>query len=646
VGSVSFVPTAAHADVLVDETHLIGLPDVASPSEHAFTASAAEALTVTLTDFQTPAAFGSLQIAVTLGDALVGKGIVDGSHTATVAVPAAAGNYVLHVIGAPDTTQGIGSFGVCVTRNADATPRSCVPAYSFSGNLQTPTTASLTGTSTLTTNFTPTNSGLYTVTLTDDAFPVALQTVSALIFNGSAQVGGIFAAGAPGTQVNLTAGTAYTLLVAAVADAGVQAGLYGMRITDSSGTPVFDRTLPVGKLGASTQVTAAAQPFTVTLTDLKYPAAFTSVGTAITTGGLPALAELTAPGTVNNVISPTGAADVWTYANAASSPGVYSLIIANAASTLLSNTQVINPGGTAATGFAFIANLPAAGSYNLSVADFQFPSSLQSLSATIAQNGVVLVQDSSGNFMAAAGLAVVLVNAQPPQSGNGIFAVTVKTTASTPQIVLDQTQAVDGVFDTRTLTVGTNGGYAVTLTDLGFPANFQNLALVVSQGNQVLGKIYGGGTFSINTTPGHYVLTFVATPGSQDYGLYSVKVASSAPTVTLTAGASSVAAGQAVQLTWTSQNAASCSATGPTGWSGTEALSGTAAVTIAATATLSLACTGPGGTTTQSVSVTATAATKSGGGAMDAVWLALLAGLAGVGSMRAVRGAGPTTRAD
>jgi hypothetical protein len=111
---------SARADVLLDETKLIGLPTVAQPSEHAFTAAAAEALTVTLTDFQAPAAFVSLQVAVTLGDTLVGSVKVDPtSHKATLPVPAAPGNYVVRVIGTPDATQGIGSFGACVTRDAD-----------------------------------------------------------------------------------------------------------------------------------------------------------------------------------------------------------------------------------------------------------------------------------------------------------------------------------------------------------------------------------------------------------------------------------------------------------------------------------------------------------------------------------------------
>src|ERR1700743_1460488 len=149
--------SGARADTLLNQTNIVGLPAQAAPSQHAFTDMTAEALTVTLTDFQTPAAFTSLQIAVTLGDTLVGSATVDATHTASVALPAAAGNYTLYVVGTPDSTQGFGSFGACVTRDADPAPRQCIAAYSFSGNLQTPATPNNTGISTLNTNFTATS---------------------------------------------------------------------------------------------------------------------------------------------------------------------------------------------------------------------------------------------------------------------------------------------------------------------------------------------------------------------------------------------------------------------------------------------------------------------------------------------------------
>jgi plastocyanin len=628
----------AGADVLLDETNLVGLPSVAQPSEYSFTAANAQALTVTLTDFAVPAAFVSLQIAVTLDDAVVGTpaSVDPTTHTATVAVPAAAGNYVLHVIGTPNSTQGIGSFGVCV---APATsPASCIGADSYSGNIQIPASASTTGTSTLNTNFTSTVAGAYTVTLTDDAFPVALQSVSAGIFLGATPVEVNIPAGTP-TQVTLAAGTSYQLLVAAIANATVQAGLYGIKITDPTGATVFDRTLPVGTMPASTIVdNTSAQGLNLTLTDFAYPAALASVGVAITEGSA-SLAQLTAPGSLSNFVSPAGSIEIWQYVTAGAQPGVYSVSLSSSSASLFSLTKVVNPASVTAQSYAFAVDLPSAGTYTLVANDFQFPSSLQSIGATVAQNGSVLQQTSTGNFMAAAGYVVVVVNAVAPQSGNGIFGVTVQTSGSSPQILLDQTQAVGGVFSTNTINLGTSGAYDVTLSDLGFPATFQNLALVLSRGSQVLGKIYGGGTFSVAGTPGQYLLTFVATPNStgaastQNYGLYSIRMDSAPPTVVLTAAASSVTAGQTVTLTWSSTNATSCTAAGSSAWTGPEATSGTLAVIVSATETLSLTCTGPGGSAAQSVTVTASAAAAKsggGGGALDGWLLAALGIWAGL----------------
>jgi hypothetical protein len=82
----------------------------------------------------------------------------------------------------------------------------------------------------------------------------------------------------------------------------------------------------------------------------------------------------------------------------------------------------------------------------------------------------------------------------------------------------------------------------------------------------------------------------------------------SAPAVTFTASAATVAAGGSVTLTWNAANATGCTASG--GWSGNKATSGSESVTVQQSSTYTLACSGAGGTTNQSVSV----ATDGGGG--------------------------------
>lgn len=81
-----------------------------------------------------------------------------------------------------------------------------------------------------------------------------------------------------------------------------------------------------------------------------------------------------------------------------------------------------------------------------------------------------------------------------------------------------------------------------------------------------------------------------------------------APVVSLTASPTTITAGGASTLTWSSTNAATCTAGG--GWSGAKAASGSEQITaIQATTTYSLTCTGTGGTSSPaSATVTATPA--------------------------------------
>jgi hypothetical protein len=615
--AVTLFARGAAGDVLVDQATMIGAASVAPPSEYTFTESTAQALTVTLTDLQTPAAFTSLQIAVTLGTTLVGSAtLASGAQTATLSLPAATGTYTVNVIGAPDSTQGLGEFGVCIAP-ASGPANACIAADSYSGNIQTPASAATTGMTPLVTSFTSTaNGGTYKVTITDDQFPVALQSISGGITLGSTPVFGPLTTGV-NTVPAIAANTTYELLIGATANATTLAGLYGIVITDPTGAVVFSRSVAVGSLSTATYVTnPSAQSLQLSLTDFGYPAPLTSVGVAVTSAGT-ALTTITAPGSSPMFDAPAGPLQLWQYAHAGMQPGVYQVSLNAGTTALYSSTQVAQLSNAAtATSFAYIANLPSAGAYTGTVTDFAFPGSLQTLEFTVAQNGTQL-DVNGGAFTAAAGPVVVLVDAQPQTGSIGLFSVTVGAGgAATP--ILDQVQEVGGVIASSTVTVGESGQFNLTLTDLAFPAQFSDLALVLSNGGQVLAKIYGGGTYLLTAAPGTYQLNLVAVPGSTNYGLYSLNIESAPPSVTLTASATSVPSGQSVQLTWNSTNATSCTASGATDWNGSEALSGTTAVAITSTTTLTLTCTGPGGTSApQSVNVTATAALSHGGGSLD-----------------------------
>ncbi len=78
-----------------------------------------------------------------------------------------------------------------------------------------------------------------------------------------------------------------------------------------------------------------------------------------------------------------------------------------------------------------------------------------------------------------------------------------------------------------------------------------------------------------------------------------------APTLTLTAAPTSVTSGSSSTLTWSTTNAASCTATGS--WSGSKGTSGTSQVSPTQNSTYTLDCTGDGGTISRSVAITVTA---------------------------------------
>ncbi len=95
-------------------------------------------------------------------------------------------------------------------------------------------------------------------------------------------------------------------------------------------------------------------------------------------------------------------------------------------------------------------------------------------------------------------------------------------------------------------------------------------------------------------------------PGGEDSASVVVGVAvpaSAPPTLTLSASASTVAVGSLVGLSWTSSDADVCWASG--GWSGSQPVQGSEVLAVNADVSFSLRCTGPGGSSSRTVSVTA-----------------------------------------
>jgi hypothetical protein len=242
----------------------------------------------------------------------------------------------------------------------------------------------------------------------------------------------------------------------------------------------------------------------------------------------------------------------------------------------------------------------------------------------------------------AAGPISLLVFAQPAPaatagaSTGGLFGIDLtETGAGAP--AFQTSQGVGQVFSVQTATVSTGGSYQAVVKDLGFPANFANLPVIVTRGTSKIGSIFGGGTLPFSATGGDYLINFVAQPsGTAEAGTYSIVVeeAPAAAALTLQTSATSVSSGGTVTLTWSAQNTSSCTASSsPSGaWSGAVAASGTAtSAALTATTTFTLTCVGTDGTSpTQTVTVNIASGSSGGshgGGSIGTDVIAVLLGL-------------------
>lgn len=153
----------------------------------------------------------------------------------------------------------------------------------------------------------------------------------------------------------------------------------------------------------------------------------------------------------------------------------------------------------------------------------------------------------------------------------------------------------------------------------------------VPNGSENVGPILSPTTFSLSCSG----------PGGAVQRAVTVDVQASppaAPTLTLTASPASIASGGSTQLSWSSTNATSCTASG--GWTGARLTSGNETVgSLTATSTFTLRCSGAGGSISQSAAVTVAAGGGAGGGGTSSGgggslgWLGLL-GLLGIPAAR------------
>jgi hypothetical protein len=613
------------------------------PVERNFTVTTAGTYKVTLTDLgkaASPSApLASLGLAITSGTTIVGTALTGQGEMQFTAT--AGTTYIVHVVGKPGPDAGqppnvvkSGPFGVQITYTVDSSL-----LFGFSDTLALPP-ASVPNVGVLNDTFTVQSTGNYTITLTDLAFPQNLNTLQLALAaeGGTGSLAMLPANGTWSAPVPLQAGTNYNVVAFGQANATANAGLYAVVVRDSSNVVVYSRTLPLGGLTALGGATLTAGTYTLIFSDLAFPAA---LSTAAPLGAIATLddqvgASLTASGS-KTFTAVSGQYKVFALATAgALTPGSYNVVLEPASGTpVFSVAQAVTVPGGAVQGYTFSGSVTTAGSYNVQLADYGIPQALTSVSLLAVGNGVALANplSATGNVAVAApaGTLSLLVFAQAPTNGSvfGVFA----TPTGGGSAVVEATQGVGALYASKKVSL-TSGGYTATVADVGFPAPFATLNALVTQGPTLIGSINAGGSlppFAVSAA-GDYFITFAAQPSTSNNpnvaGTYGISVNTvPAPTLNFISSATQVSPGGSATLTWSSQNATSCTASGA--WSGPQATSGnTTTSALNASATYTLSCTGVSGSTQQSVTITVSQPSHSGGGggALDPVLVAVLVG--------------------
>ncbi len=652
VYSCALLCANASADTpLLDEVHTVAASTVAVPIEHSFTISASGTYQVSLVDLGaalTPSApVGSVKLAITSGSTPVkltsgGTTVTQLSAAGTAQFSATAGTYIVHVVGMPGTGTGSGPIGITVTNTADS---SQVAAYS--DTLALPPTSSTASTkAVLDDTFSVSAPGSYQVTLSDMQFPQNLTTLTLAIVQQGGSVVTTVTLTEPGTTASGTAAlqTGVTYRIFAVGQTGSgAAGLYGVNVT-SGAQSVYSKTVPVGAVTLLGSPTLTAGTASLTVADLAFPNALSQSAAAVTLNGQ-GVAQIATPGTQTLTAAAT------TYqvyglgvASSATAPGSYAVSLKTAAgASVLDVARAVSTPGAAESTYSYDGSITTAGSYTLDVADFGYPANFASVAVAAVQGGKLLGSTTSNagaagttNVTAAAGPVSVLAFATPAASATGgLFGVDL-TAGGAGSAAFETSQGVGQLFAVRKVTVTTAGNYQLTVSDVAFPASFQNLAAIATRGTSTVGKIFGAGSFTFMATTGDYDINFVAQPGGSDKaGTYAMTVGTAPPAPTITgfsSSATSVSSGSTVMLTWSSQNATACTLSGGGGFSNTsEPASGSAtSAALTANTTFTLTCTGAGGNTNaQPITVTIAAASKGGGGggAIRADFIVLLLGL-------------------
>ena len=644
----------------LDAVQTIAAPTQAVPVEHTFAITTSGTYTISLVDLgaalSTPAPLGTVKLAITSGSTAVmltptgGAAAAELTAAGTATFTASPGTYIVHVIGTPGSVAGSGPIGITIS-SANST---VIEAYSDTLALPS-SNPNASNEAVLDDSFTVPTTGTYQVTLTDMQLPQSLTTLTLAIAQQGGSLVTTLTVAQPGTtstgptataSVSLQTGVTYRIFAVGQQTGTITAGLFGVNVQGAQS--VYNNAVPLGVVTLLGTPALTAGTATLTLADLQYPNnnSLSAVGAAVTLNGQSVVAPLTTPG--NTTFSATATNyHVYGYgvASSATTPGSFALTLTSAAGTpVLDLARAVTTSGSTYYTYSYDTSITTAGAYTLDLTDFGYPATLSSVTVAVIQGGKLVGSAlssagaaGSGSATVAAGPASVLAFASLGTSATGgLFGVDMTATGAS-SATFETSQGVGQLFTLHQVSVSTAGSYLVTVNDVGFPAPFENLTVIITRGASNVAQIFGGGTQIINATPGNYDVNIIATPGGTDEaGTYAVTfdTAPPAPVVSFSSSAATVASGGTVTLTWTSTNSTACALSGG-GFSNTPESTGGSVASSAITAdtTFTLTCTGGGQSTSQTATVNLTSSTStssgghSGGGAIGLDVLGLLFGM-------------------
>ena len=616
----AFAGVASAQAPLLEEVHTLGAEGAIVPFERTFVVAGANNYEVTLTDLGAPgAALASVRLAVTQGTTIIGTPLL--APGAMTIAGLASTTYSIRVTGAPGAAVGSGLFRVDV-RNLGSGDL----VDSFVGILAPPPGTPAVGQFLLDAPLSVANSGNYDVALRDLQLPQPIETLLlAVVEEGGPLVAALDtdpSTANPAQQtVALDASRQYRAFAIAVPTTPTSGGMYAVDVVPvGGGTAALARVVPVGGVTFLGSMTLAAGAHTLSLQDLGFPTALANRAALVMRAGQ-SVAVTTAAGNVP-FTAIAGPHEIYAFGAAAAGAIAGSLNVAIAPTgqpAVFNAAHIAALPGSGVVAYTYDAPIANAAAFRVRLADYQFPAAFVQLRLAAAQNGAIvgtqLVGPGSFDISPTQGRVQLLVVAQAAAAG-GLFGTDVSPVAL-GAVAFETTQGVGSVFVGSRFVVNNSASFAVRLTDVEFPARFTTLSAAVTRGADRVGLIFGGGTFNFDATPGSYFLNVIARPdAAEKAGTYGASVTQRPPppVVTLTATPERVGSGGgAVDLTWSSQSATSCQASG--GWTGARAISGTERTgTFSVATTFTLACTGAGGTTTQSVQVRIADTTGGGGG--------------------------------